>query len=309
MSAPEGAHRSSGGGRGTRRAPERLLHRLEWQVVRRLEGQLPAAHRARAYGAGLDVADLRAYVPGDDVRHIDWNVTARLDEPHVRRYTEDRDITAWLLVDRSASMAFGPSGRGKDVVMAELATALASVLVRRGNRVGAILYDRTVERTIPPRTGRAHVLRMAHELMRPPPGDGGATDLSGLLQAAQGTLKRRSLVFLLSDFLSAPGWERRLGDLARRHELVAIQVVDPLEGELPDVGLIVVQDAETGEQVLVSTSDPVFRGRLEQVARDREAALLASTSHAGVDLYRLSTDEDVATALVRMVRDRAARAR
>jgi len=290
-------------------APERLLHSLEWEVVRRLDGQMPGGYRTHLYGEGLDVADLRAYVPTDDVRHIDWNVTARLDEPHVRRYTEDRELSAWLLVDRSASMAFGPAGRGKDVRLAELATALAWILVRRGNRVGAVLYDRAVERTIPPRTGRVHVLRIAHALQRPAPPGGGTTDLAGLLRVAVATLRRRSLVFVLSDFLSVPGWEARLGTLARRHEVVAIRVADPLERRLPDIGVVVVQDAETGEQLLVDTGDPVFRARLAAEVDAHDAALEAATARAGVDLHTVSTDEDLADALVRMVRARAARTR
>ena len=136
-------------------ASEQLLRRLEWQVVRRLDGQLQGSYRTHFYGSGIDFADLRTYTPEDDVRHIDWNVTARLDEPHVRQYTEDRELTAWLLLDRSRSMEFGPRDRGKDVVLTELAVTLARLLARGGNRVGALLYDERLERVVPPRTGSA----------------------------------------------------------------------------------------------------------------------------------------------------------
>src|SRR6185295_3158946 len=151
------------------RAPDQLLRRLEWQVIRRLDGRLLGSYRTFFYGTGIDVADLRTYTPEDDVRHIDWNVTARLDEPYVRQYHEDRELTAWLLLDRSRSMAFGPEGRGKDVVLVELAVTLARLLARGGNRVGALLFDEQLERTVPPRTGRTHVLRLGHELSRPRP--------------------------------------------------------------------------------------------------------------------------------------------
>jgi len=151
-------------------AGERLLRRLEWQVVRRLDGRLRGAYRTLWHGAGTDFTDLRTYLPEDDVRHIDWNVTARLDEPFVRQYTEDREMTAWLVLDRSASMRFGVAGHGKDSVAADLVVALARLLTQGGNRVGAILYDNRAHRIIPPRTGRDQVLRLAHELTRPQPG-------------------------------------------------------------------------------------------------------------------------------------------
>ncbi|MDP9464808.1 MAG: DUF58 domain-containing protein, partial [Actinomycetota bacterium] len=174
-----------------------------------------------------------------------------------------------------------------------------------GNRVGAMLYDNRLERTIPPRTGRAHVLRLTHELSKRPArstGGGTTTDLSVLLTAALGAIRRRSLVFLVSDFISEPGWERPLALLARRHEVVAIRLVDPLEIELPDVGLIVVEDAETGEQLLADTSDPVFRQRLRVAVDAREATLQTMMSRAGVRAHDVSTDEDLVDALINMVR-------
>jgi uncharacterized protein (DUF58 family) len=287
------------------RATEQLLRRLEWQVIRRLDGRLQGSYRTYFYGSGIDVADLRVYTPEDDVRHIDWNVTARLDEPHVRQYHEDRELTAWLLLDRSRSMAFGPEGRGKDVVLVELAVTLARLLARGGNRVGALLFDARVERMVPPRTGRTHVLRLGHELSRPRPietAPGATTDLAKLLHAGLTTIRRRSLVFVVSDFITVPGWERPLAQLARRHEVVAIRVVDPLERELPPVGLIVVEDAETGEQVVADTSDPEFRRRFHAEVDAREEALQEAIAHTGVRLHDIGTDDDLAGALVELVR-------
>ena len=165
--------------------PEQLLHRLEWQVVRRLDGILQGNYRTVFRGAGMDFLDLREYEPGDDVRHIDWNVTARMDTPFVRQYAEDRELTAWLLLDRSPSMGFGPIDRPKELVLCELATTFARLLTRGGNRVGAILFDNELEETLPPRSSRNQVLALTRSLLRPPPATNGAvTDLTRLLETA-----------------------------------------------------------------------------------------------------------------------------
>ncbi|MBM3139783.1 MAG: DUF58 domain-containing protein [Chloroflexi bacterium] len=293
----------------TQPTPEQLLHRLDWQVVRRLDGLLQGDYRTLFYGAGVDFADLREYQPQDDVRHIDWNVTARMDSPYVREYMEDRELTAWMLLDRSPSMAFGPEERTKGHVLGEVVVTLARLLTRRGNRVGGILYDNAVERTVPPRGGRNQVLRLARYLLEPPPRSGRTTDLTGLVHAGLSTIKRRSLVFLVSDFMSEPGWERPLPLLCRRHDVVAVRLWDPREVELPHAGVIVLQDSETGEQILIDTGDPRLRERLGELARAREEALDASFKRAGVDPFALSTEDDLATALVRMAAQRKRRVR
>jgi uncharacterized protein (DUF58 family) len=149
--------------------PEQVLLRLDWQVVRRLDGLLQGDYRTLFYGAGVDFADLREYQPTDDARYIDWNVTARMDTPYVREYLEDRELTAWMLLDRSPSMAFGPEERTKGRVLIDLVTTLSYLLARRGNRIGAILYNNVVERTVPPRGGRKQVLRLTRDLMQPAP--------------------------------------------------------------------------------------------------------------------------------------------
>jgi uncharacterized protein (DUF58 family) len=295
-------------------APDRLLRRLEWQVIRRLDGQLQGAYRTVFRGAGIDFADLREYTHEDDVRHIDWNVTARLDEPYVRQYTEDRELTAWLALDLSASMRFGGAaqdGRGKDGVLTELAVCLARLFTQGGNRVGAVLYDNGLQRVVPARTGRTHVLRLAHEIGKAteavaalPRKDAAATDVDAMLRLAASQARRRGLVFVISDFLSddAVNWEDSLSRLTHRHEVVAIRVVDPIELDLPDLGLVLVEDAETGEQVLVDTSDPTFRQRLREQVDGREAALAAAMRRARVTPHRVGTDQDPLLALVEMVR-------
>ncbi len=284
--------------------PERLLRRLEWRVIRRLEGRLQGAYRTAFRGTGIDFDSVREYAPEDDVRHIDWNVTARLDEPYVRQYTEDRDITAWLVLDQSASMRFGGTAHGKDSVLTDLAVCLARLFTQGGNRVGAVLYDNALQRVIPPRTGRTHVLHLTDEVTRPAAGrpDGGTTDLDAMLRLAASTARRRSLVFVISDFIGDADWEPALTRLAQRHEVVAIRVVHPMELDLPDLGLVLVEDAETGEQVLADTSDPLFRRRLRAEVDAREEAVTASMGRAGVTAHRISTDDDLAEALVDMVR-------
>ncbi|MEP6798496.1 MAG: DUF58 domain-containing protein, partial [Lapillicoccus sp.] len=249
---------------------------------------------------------------GDDLRHIDWNVTARMDTPYVREYVEDRELTAWLLLDHSASMGFGPVDRQKDLVLAEVSTTLAHVLSRGGNRVGVVLLGPTadaVEQVIPPASGRTQVLRIAKALLdqraasaaatstRP---SGTTTDLGVLFKAATGLARRRSLVVVVSDFISEPGWEQPLGQLARRHEVIALQVSDPREFELPSAGMIYVEDAETGEQIFVDTDDPGFRARLRVAADERQSELDAAVRGAGVDLHRVRTDEDLVRSLVRV---------
>lgn len=285
-------------------APERLLHRLEWQVVRRLDGVLQGSYRTLYRGIGTDFAGLRPYQDGDDVRHIDWNVTSRLDEPYVRVYTEDRDLTAWLVVDTSPSMRFGSGETGKDAVSQELAVALARLLTLGRHRVGLIAYGNAGHRVIPPRSGRVHVLRLAGELAAPPPPvrPGPPTDLAAMLHLAAATIRRRCLVFVISDLVGPAGWQRPLLRLAHRHEVVVIRVVDPAEQGLPDQGLVLVEDAETGEQILVDTGDPEFRTALdEQVAR-REREIGEALGRAGVSAHLVSTDADLAARLVDMVR-------
>ena len=191
--------------------PERVLRRLEWRVLRRLDGRLQGDYRTVFRGTGVDVADLREYQFGDDLRHVDWNVTARTDVAHVREYLEDREVTAWLLLDLSASMDFGPVQRHKHVVLTEVAATVAQLLSRGGNRVGALLFDAGVRETIPPASGRNQVLRILSRLLRPAAPAPGTTDLGAALRAALGILRRRSLVVIISDFLSEPGWQGLAG--------------------------------------------------------------------------------------------------
>ena len=293
---------------------ERLLQRLEWTVLRRLDGLLQGSARTLLRGAGIDLADLREYQPHDDVRHIDWNVTARLATPHVRVYTEDRDMTAWFLLDLSPSVDFGPPGHAKRDLAAGFVGVLARLIQRHGNRVGAVLHDghAAMGRVLPAGGGRCQVLQLLHLLTAGAPTPSfaappGITDLKLLLTQAQGLLRRRSAVFVISDFLSQPGWDKPLARLARRHDVVAVRLLDPLELELPDIGLLLLRDPETGEQLQVDTHERGFRHRFARLAAQREAELRASLARAGVDTLELSTDEDLLSALLRFMQLRGHR--
>jgi uncharacterized protein (DUF58 family) len=281
--------------------PERILYRLDWQVIRKLDGLLQGDYRSLFYGYGVDFADLREYQPEDDVRYIDWNVSARMDTLYVRQYVEDREITAWFLLDISPSLDFGfQPGNLKRTVLIDFVATFARLLTRHGNRVGAIFYGSRVEKVIPARSGRIQVLRLVNDLLKQPQlTKSPFTNLSTLFQGGLNSIKKRSLIFIVSDFISSPGWEKPLTMLNQRNEVVAIRLSDPRELELPDVGTIVMEDSETGEQMYVDTHDKKFRQRFKDAAQKREAAINDSLKHAGVDVLSLSTGDDLVRAIVR----------
>ena len=289
--------------------PEKILRRLEWTVIRRLDGMLHGDYRTLFRGNGIDLADLREYQFHDDVRHIDWNVTARMQTPYVREYHEDREVTAWFLLDLSPSIDFG-SDTKKSTLSTDFITVIARLLTRQGNRVGALFYGDQVDTVIPAKGGRRHVLGVLHRLLqRKPVARSDGTDLREFLRTAYQVMPRRSLVFIVSDFFSKPGWAEPLSHLARRHEVVAVRLYDPLERELPDMGMLVMQDAETGEQLFVDTHDKSFRKRFASVAERRERELRQALARAGVDCQELATDGDLVDAVMRFADLRKRRSR
>lgn len=262
------------------------------------------------YGQGLDLADIREYQPHDDVRYIDWNVTARMDTPYVRQYLEDREITAYFLCDLSPSLDFGTVRSDKRAVLADVVAVLARLLTRHGNRVGAILYGGSVERSIPAGGGKLQVLRLLDEIAkRPRLASAPYTALGDLLETAARTIRRRSLVFIVSDFFSVPGWDRPLGMLGRRHDVVVVRVSDPRERELPDIGWVAMTDSETGEQIVLDTNDKRFRARFTEVVARHEAALRAAFRRAGVDVLAVSTEDDLVRSIVAFAQERRLRRR
>ncbi|HEY8607684.1 MAG TPA: DUF58 domain-containing protein [Noviherbaspirillum sp.] len=290
--------------------PDALLRRLEMTVLRRLDGLLHGDYHTLFRGLGLDLADLREYQYHDDVRHIDWNVTARMQTPYVREYYEERELTSWFLLDLSPSEDFASGHVSKRRQAIEAVAVMASLLSRCGNRVGALFYGSNVDTVIPATTGRRHVLHLLHRMQaHKPAAHSRATDLHDLLQTAGQVMRRRSLVFVVSDFITQPGWEKPLALLAQRHEVIALRLYDPLEMALPDLGLLTLQDPETGEQLLVDTNDGAFRRRFAEIAQRREDELLDAFSDAGVDVLELSTEDDVADALLRFSDLRRERAR
>jgi uncharacterized protein (DUF58 family) len=288
--------------------PERILQRLDWHVIRRLDGLLQGDYRTLFYGFGVDFADLREYQPGDDIRYIDWNVTARMNSPYVRQYLEDREITAWFLLDLSPSVDFGVGQSLKRTMLIDFTTTLARLLTRHGNRVGALFYSGRIERTIPARGGRIQVLRLVNDLLKQPLLPRAPfTDLAPLLAGGLHAIRRRSLIFIISDFISTPGWERPLTLLSQRHEVLAVRLWDPRELELPDVGPMLMEDAETGEQLYVDTHDKRFRQRFAEAGRRREAELAETFKRAGVDVLSLATGDDLVRAIVRFAASRQSR--
>ena len=257
---------------------------------------------------------LRPYVEGDDARHIDWNVTARLDEPQIREFNEDRELTTWLVLDRSASMVVGGPGRGKQDVLAELALILARVLGRNGNRVGAILYDERGTTPAPPASSRPapgaamHCGSDGNSTASPDSRAAATTDLAAMLDTVA-SLARRCLVVVISDFIGTGEWQRPLIRLAHRNEVVALRIVDGADEALPEVGLIVVEDAETGEQLLVDSADPWFRARFRDGVDEREAGLRSGMRRAGVPLHRVDTGSDLLETLLKVITETQRRRR
>jgi uncharacterized protein (DUF58 family) len=287
--------------------PERILLRLDWNVIRRLDGLLQGDYRSLFYGFGVDFADLREYQPEDDIRYIDWNVTARMDTPYVRQYHEDRDITAWFLLDLSPSVDFGTMQTQveKRTMLIDFVTVISRLLTRHGNRVGAMMFGNKIQHTIPARGGRLQVLRLVNDMLKQPRlASSSFTNLKSFLNGALNSIKRRSLVFVISDFISEPGWEKPLSLLAQRHEVLAIRLYDPREVDLPDVGMVVLEDAETGEQLYVDTHDKKFRKRFTEAAQKREQDLNTAFKRAGVDVLPLSTEDDLVREIVRFAKRR-----
>jgi uncharacterized protein (DUF58 family) len=290
--------------------PERVLLRLDWKVIRRLDGLLQGDYRTLFYGFGVDFADLREYQPEDDIRYIDWNVTARMDTPYVRQYSEDRELTAWFLLDLSPSVDFGTLQHQKRTMLVDFVAVVSRLLTRHGNRVGAMMFNGGTQHLVPARSGKIQVLRLINDMMNQPRLPRAPfTNLNLFLQNALNSIRRRSLVFVISDFISEPGWEKPLSLLNQRNEVLAIRLWDPREADLPDIGVVVVEDAETGEQLYVDTHDRKFRQRFHEAALRREAALAESFKRAGVDALSLSTEEDLVRAIVRFAQQRKQRRR
>ena len=288
--------------------PERLLRRLDLAVTRRLDGMLHGDHQGLLPGPGSEPGESRPYTPGDDVRRMDWAVTARTAEPHVRLPIADRELETWVVVDLSASLDFGTALVEKRELALSAVAAVGFLTARVGNRIGALLLTPHGLGHVPARPGRQHLLGLLHRAAVSPRGDGGGTTDLGAALATVGRLaKRRGMVVVVSDFLGRPGWERSLGQLSIRHDVLTIEIVDPRELELPDVGVLSLVDPETGQRLDVSTGSAKLRSRFAAAAAEQRAAVAHAARAAGADHLVLRTDRDWLLDLVRFVDTRRRR--
>ncbi|MCS7068083.1 MAG: DUF58 domain-containing protein [Meiothermus sp.] len=305
---------------GQRELPVELLRKLEFRVLKRLDGFLFGDYTGFFYGPSLDLAEVREYQPGDEVRRIDWNVTARTGKIHIRQYREEKEVTVWLVVDLSASMRFGTRRVLKQEEALEFVGTAAAIVGRHGDKVGAIGFSEAGMRVIPPGTGRRQALRILHELdglLGPSKADRAqpSAPLSGSLEQAleyaARTLKRRTLLFVVSDFLSPnpeePSWAQGLRRLAYRHDVVAVRIFDPAEKELPRAGELRMRDPESGEEFWIDTGDPRVRRAHAALVQAREAALERTLRAAQVDVLSLSTAQEIVEPLLKFTLRRRGR--
>jgi uncharacterized protein (DUF58 family) len=287
-----------------------LLRRLRWTVLRPLATHVGGDERSIVRGPGMELTEVREYQPGDDVRHIDWNVTARSggERPYVREALTDRATDVWLVVDVSASVDWGTARCLKRDLATEFTVVAAEMLGRHGNRVGVLLFAAKPVGFVPPGAGRQHVLRVLAAVREEPrERPRGRTDLADALRRVRALARRRSLLLIVSDFLVPDGWQDGLARLAARHEVVAVVVRDPREAELPDVGLITLEDPETGEQLVLDTSDARLRERFRRAAQEQAGRLRTELTQRGVEHVVLGTERELLPALTRFLEIRRRR--
>lgn len=281
------------------------LRKIEIRTSRLANDQLAGGYQSVFKGRGMAFSEVRQYQPGDDVRFIDWNVSARMNETYVKVFTEEREMTVMLLVDLSGSERFGSVTRPKIETVAEVSALLAFSAIKNHDRVGLVLFTDRIERFVPPKKGKGHVMRVVTEILNARP-EGAGTDLSLALERLGNVARRRAVTFLVSDFI-ATGYERPLRIASKRHDLIPIQVVDPREEELPNVGLALFEDLESGELLEIDTSDPrvrqAFHRRVSQQRQKREELF----RRLSVDHVTVHTDRDYVRPLSDLFRRRARR--
>ena len=281
------------------------LKKIEIYTSRLANDQLAGSYHSVFKGRGMAFSEVRQYQPGDDVRFIDWNVSARMNDTYVKVFTEEREMTVMLLVDLSASERFGSVAKPKIETVAEVAALLAFSAIKNNDRVGLILFTDRIERFVPPKKGRSHVMRVVTEILNAAP-EGRGTDLGVALDLLGGVGKRRTVAFLISDFI-AEGYEKPLKVVAAKHDLIPIQVVDPRENDLPDVGLALVEDLETGEIVEVDTSNSDVRAEYAREAQKQRASREQLFKRLQLDHVTVSTDRDYVRPLAELFRLRQRR--
>jgi uncharacterized protein (DUF58 family) len=294
-----------------------LLRRARWPVLRRLGFHPGGDERSSFRGTGLEYSDVREYQAGDDPRTIEWNITARSDRPYVRESLPDRGLDAWLLVDISRSLDWGTARCLKRQLALEFSAVVGQLLIGRGNRVGALLFDERVRAIIPPSAGRTALLQLIARMERAsdplqsssPSGGGqggGATDLGRALTEAGRLIRRPSLIVILSDFMTPGGWQQPLSALALRHEVIAALITDPREHDIPDVGVVTFEDPESGRQILVDTGSAALRARFQEAANDQRETIRDDLVRARTAIAELSTAAEVVPQLVAFIKQREA---
>ena len=307
----------------TRELPAQLLRRIEFKVLKRLDGFLFGDYTGIFYGPSLDLAEVREYQPGDEVRRMDWNVTARSGKLHVRQYREEREVTVWMIVDLSGSMNFGTRRVLKRDEALEFAALVASVITRRGDKIGAVGVSESGLVMVPPRNGRNQAFEIVGRLMNLGQKTLGATGkfekLEDALEQVERSIKRRGLVFVVSDFISSqnangqnaaqsePAWVRPLGRLAQRHDVIGVRVSDPAERELPKVGGLRFRDPESGREVWIDTGDPRVRAAHARLVIERDETIKRAFRAARIDTLELSTEQDIVGPILKFVAKRRGR--
>ncbi|GAB4455371.1 MAG: DUF58 domain-containing protein [Anaerolineae bacterium] len=285
------------------------IRHIEIRTRRLVNDSFAGEYHAIFKGRGMEFDEVRPYAPGDEVRTIDWNVTARTGHPYVKRYVEERELTVMLLVDASGSGDFGSQGQFKRELAAELAAVLSFSATTNKDKVGLMIFTDKIELVIPPRKGRKHVLRLIHELLAFEP-QGHGTDIRLALDTINQILKRRSILFLVSDFLAEPGsYQRQLYIANRKHDVIAVDLHDPLESSMANVGLLALEDAESGEIVWVDTGSRLWQQQFARQTGQFNQAKLRAMSGAGVDRIAINTDQDYVKALTLFFQNRAQRIR
>jgi len=272
--------------------PEALLRALELSIGRRVDGLLAGDHRSHLLGRGSELAQVRPYVPGDDVRLIDWNVTARTHEPHIRVQLAERVLVTWIILDRTPSMEFGTADRRKADVALGSALALGHAASSRGNRVGLVSFGSGAEAPLPPRQGRAGLVGMLVALGEEGVGAGSAPELRPALELVSAVARQRALIAIVSDFRGPRDWRNPLADLAARHDVLAVEIRDPREEQLVDVGEVWFSDPETGRRLRVDTHDSALRSRFAEAARKERADVATDLTAAQASHVVLSTSGD-----------------
>jgi uncharacterized protein (DUF58 family) len=287
-----------------RRTPTDVLRRLQWTVLRPLATALGGDERSLIRGAGMELAEVREYQPGDDVRHIDWNTTARTEQVYVREAYAERALDVWLLLDVSASIDWGTAQCVKRDRLIDFVGVAGQLLGRRGHRIGSLAFAHEPLAMVPPGSGRMHLQRLIDKAQASTPTQRRVTNLSAALKQLEAFARRRSLVLIVSDFLVADEWQPLLRRMAQRHEVVAVQLADPREGELPPVGTVVFEDPETGTQLIANTDDAKLRERFRAAAEAQANQLRLDLVRCGAEHLRISTDADLLPILVRWLQAR-----